>query len=355
MCGICGVAGRGIDTKDLDIFRSLLLISQFRGSDSTGVAAINSKMKDEVAVTKDDCSAGAFLHFDYGQHQIIRDISNDVFIGHTRAATSGKVTKENAHPFLLDSLVGAHNGTLFDSRYYSSKKTDSEMMFEDMGRRGIKPVLDDLTEASAYAVSIYNRDNKTLYFATNGQRPLHCSVIKNKDVMFWASELEFLEFVLSRYGKDYSPENRDDYYLVPMNLYSVHPQNIKGGDGNFWTVEPLVAREIQPTSGWTQREVELFNSGMWDQWDVGTIGDVKIDELTGEMITTDSSDLPGPAEGFSKVLQAAAAKESEKKTVKLPQIGVTEHLCYDCSKKLTFEDNPWRCEECQTRHEGLMI
>jgi len=56
----------------------------------------------------------------------------NILIAHVRAASSGGVTLENTHPFIVDGLVVAHNGTVTglpkDARGRTKGQTDSELI-----------------------------------------------------------------------------------------------------------------------------------------------------------------------------------------------------------------------------------
>ena len=48
MCGLTGVAGK-IGKSEEDIFRDLLVVDALRGTDSTGIAAINAQFDVKIA------------------------------------------------------------------------------------------------------------------------------------------------------------------------------------------------------------------------------------------------------------------------------------------------------------------
>ncbi|MBI5510348.1 MAG: glutamine--fructose-6-phosphate transaminase (isomerizing) [Deltaproteobacteria bacterium] len=101
MCGIVGIVGSAQAAIDvLDGLRRL----EYRGYDSAGIATI---------------AAGVIhLHRRKGKLKELADLLRDqplpgtIAIGHTRWATHGKPSEENAHPHRVDDVVLVHNGII---------------------------------------------------------------------------------------------------------------------------------------------------------------------------------------------------------------------------------------------------
>lgn len=128
MCGIVGYIG----TKDaLPILIKGLRRLEYRGYDSTGVAVLNKAGFHRVrAVGKIDNLAEKIKN---------EKIVGTVGIAHTRWATHGGVTEENAHPHTdcTGDIVVAHNGIIenyreireqFLSGHTLKSKTDTEVL-----------------------------------------------------------------------------------------------------------------------------------------------------------------------------------------------------------------------------------
>ncbi|MGL4260360.1 MAG: glutamine--fructose-6-phosphate transaminase (isomerizing), partial [Afipia sp.] len=105
MCGIVGILGRGPVAEQLvDSLKRL----EYRGYDSAGVATLEGvlldrrrakgKLKNLEAVLKSSPLAG------------------HIGIGHTRWATHGKPTENNAHPHATDNVAVVHNGIIENFR-----------------------------------------------------------------------------------------------------------------------------------------------------------------------------------------------------------------------------------------------
>jgi len=98
MCGLTGFSGKKKFNKDK--VKSLMLWNSLeRGKDSTGIyTPLNGLLKEADEAYK-------FL--------IKTKFEEDrLFIGHVRASTVGAKSKENAHPFMEENIILAHNGTL---------------------------------------------------------------------------------------------------------------------------------------------------------------------------------------------------------------------------------------------------
>lgn len=102
MCGIFGGIGKNLNPG---VIRALAIINRVRGTDSLGFFSNTGKcvkrVGDPLVCLRDDdftcfipksCGKGWFL------------------AGHTRRATSGRVTTRNAHPFRYGRIIGCHNG-----------------------------------------------------------------------------------------------------------------------------------------------------------------------------------------------------------------------------------------------------
>ena len=241
MCGLIGIAGPGIISRDLDLFKQLGIVSQLRGTDSAGIfqTKTTGSVKSAEYLTDLYKSATSWveiledIEFQKKYYPDLMDNPNlDLVMGHLRAATRGKITKNNSHPFDTPRFVGAHNGTLVDGRYAHHDKTDSEMMFMDMDHRGIVNVLNSMDRNSAFAISVYEKSTRTMIFARNGKRPLWFVTLEDRPVLFWASEPAFITLVLNRAGVKYKkPEPFPEGIVARLTPHRVSNKDTLAG----WT------------------------------------------------------------------------------------------------------------------------
>ena len=175
MCGIIGILGRAPVAEQLvDSLKRL----EYRGYDSAGVATLESgklerrraegKLKNLETRLKD------------------APLKGHTGIGHTRWATHGKPTENNAHPHATDRVAVVHNGiienfrelreTLEKNGTIFNTETDTEIVLhlvDDQLKKGVKPIeavratLKQLRGAFALAF-IFAGDQNLMIGARNG-------------------------------------------------------------------------------------------------------------------------------------------------------------------------------------------
>lgn len=198
MCGLFGIAGLGITTQDMRVFQDLMVLSQVRGIDGTGVAFGNTNTpRCQVFKLANDANA-----FDWSlkkfEREALYNVMNDYMIGHTRWMTTGKRDSDATQPFNFSNIVGTHNGTLWAD--YGSWNSDSEMLIASINDNGVGKSVETLYEHDSFALVWVDKKKKTLHMARNDLRTLAFGVHKEREVIYWSSELPLLRAALSRRG-----------------------------------------------------------------------------------------------------------------------------------------------------------
>lgn len=210
MCGIFGtVTGKARNPKLSKFLSDSFMASQVRGTDSSGIFLADTIVKNRLAGVQKLPVCGSMFVGDKAAANLIdnADGIGNIAVGHVRAATYGKVTLNNAHPFIIESengrldreLVGVHNGTLTswashkDAKYFD---VDSEWALSQIFEQGIEAFRN--TIKGAYAFVWWDRDEQSmLNIALNEARPMHIAFTKNDDMLF-ASEAGMLAWIAER-------------------------------------------------------------------------------------------------------------------------------------------------------------
>jgi glucosamine--fructose-6-phosphate aminotransferase (isomerizing) len=144
MCGIVGYIG---ERSAADILLDGLMRLEYRGYDSAGIATLNV-MSDGPVET--------FLRRSSGKLARLRALVAQepcpglVGIGHTRWATHGKPTDENAHPHRVGTITVVHNG-IIENQYE---------LRERIQKTGRNFLSDTDTEIIAHLIDIARNEQK---------------------------------------------------------------------------------------------------------------------------------------------------------------------------------------------------
>src|SRR5215468_6260482 len=134
MCGIVGYVG---DKKAVPILIEGLARLEYRGYDSAGVAVMEG---ERIEVRR---SVGKLANLRKSLAE--REINGVVGIGHTRWATHGKPSEQNAHPHRSNGCVLVHNGII--ENYQPLK--------QQLQREGYKFQSETDTEVVAHLIDKY--------------------------------------------------------------------------------------------------------------------------------------------------------------------------------------------------------
>jgi len=186
--------------QDKKALKFLLRFDSSRGEDSTGLAVVHDRDNKIEVFKRVGVPDMLFAENDaFDAKHVYKGPLGKVFIGHNRAATRGKISDENAHPFHHNGIVGAHNGTLVSASTLpkgNSFDVDSEAIFYNLAQDTPEIVIPKIW--GAYALTWYDDVNDSVYIIRNKDRPLYWCRRKDQDVFYWASESWMLYAALAR-------------------------------------------------------------------------------------------------------------------------------------------------------------
>src|SRR5712675_2460942 len=178
MCGIVGILGRGpVADQIVDSLKRL----EYRGYDSAGVATLEGDHLERRRAEGKLKNLEARLQ--------AKPLAGHTGLGHTRWATHGKPTENNAHPHATDRVAVVHNGIIENFRELREAlqkkgtvfktETDTEIVLhlvDDLLSQGAKPV--DAIKATlsqlrgAFALGFIFAGDKDLMIGARNGPPL---------------------------------------------------------------------------------------------------------------------------------------------------------------------------------------
>lgn len=191
MCGIIGYIG---EKNPVEVLINGLKSLEYRGYDSSGIAL---KEKDEIEVIK---SVGKIVNLEE-KIKSKEILESHVGIAHTRWATHGKPTEENAHPHTSGRVTLVHNGIIENAEELREKlkkegvtfhsETDTEVVAALINKYYEKNPVDAMDKAlkevkGSYALGILFQESDDLY-AVRKDSPLIVGLGKEEN--FIASDI----------------------------------------------------------------------------------------------------------------------------------------------------------------------
>ncbi len=133
MCGIFGGSGK----LDKDVLTSIGCQSESRGMDSSGLAWLDN-LKQSILVSK-VVERGSVAFPLLLEKEVHKASEASCMIGHTRMASTGKVSIKNAHPFFMDDIVFAHNGIITNYMKFGKAECDSVCLIKGIKDKNFEP------------------------------------------------------------------------------------------------------------------------------------------------------------------------------------------------------------------------
>ncbi len=250
MCGIVGYVGM---RRAEDVLVDGLRRMEYRGYDSSGVAAIqNGQLKTVKAVGKVAILVDTLAR---------NPLEGSLGIAHTRWATHGEPTSENAHPHVdcRGTLAVVHNGIIENygpikqalsvRGHQFRSETDTEVVAHLIEEYHATMSLDDAFFAAlkdivgTFGIAVISStDPKKIYAARRGS-PLVVGLGKNGDEFFLASDPSAL-----------LAYTRDVMYVEDDEAVIMSPDGVE-----TFSLERLRKQKTVETISWTLQEIEKGN------------------------------------------------------------------------------------------------
>ncbi len=226
MCGIIGYIG---GSNAVPILVEGLKRLEYRGYDSAGIAFFG---KGRIEVRR---SAGKLKNLEAAIEG--QELSSNLGVGHTRWATHGRPSEENAHPHRAGKIVVVHNGII--ENYLSLKEklasqghvfvseTDTEVIahlihsYTEKGNDLVKATRKALAELKgAYAVGVISEDEPDVLVGARAGSPLVVGLGRHE--YFVASDLP----AMLNHTRD--AIFLDDYEMAVLTREGVQVTDLKG-------------------------------------------------------------------------------------------------------------------------------
>ncbi len=249
MCGIVGYTGK---KKAAPILLDGLARLEYRGYDSAGISIRDGdanpvvvKAKGRLKVLAEKTDGGKALAGTCG-------------IGHTRWATHGEPSENNAHPHIVDdyNVVGVHNGIIENYQQLREKMirkgytfysdTDTEVAIKTIDYY-YKKYTHDPIEALAktmvrvrgsYALAVMFKDHPGKIFVARKDSPMIIGV--DKDSSYVASDVP----AILKY-------TRNVYYIADLEMACIEP-----GKATFYNLDGDVIEKEQVVIDWDASAAE---------------------------------------------------------------------------------------------------
>lgn len=291
MCGIYGYIGTELACP---IILNGLRMLEYRGRDSWGLVTLNDIFHTKKDIGRLDETTEKF------------ELPGNIGIGHVRWATSGIISKENAHPHFdcKKEIAIVHNGVIFNEMHLRSKlnkhklisETDTELfahlLEENSGQNQsfIEDIIVTLRNIDAqFAFLILRKGDKKIY-ATRNKSPVHIGISNgayhvSSDIRSFVGKAE-----------QYMDLEDGDIAEIGIEKFRIYDSNMN-----------LVTRELKPLN----LTPEIIDKGMYSHFYIKEIKEIKsvIENIIQEYIianTVDFGSIVNEIKGFEKIILTGA-------------------------------------------------
>ena len=296
MCGIIGYIGE--KKNSIDVIIDGLKHLEYRGYDSAGIAYV----KDNNVVIEREVGRISNLE------SVLKKDTSHIGIGHTRWATHGKPTKENAHPHKVGNITLVHNGIidnfmelksdLMSEGYTFKSDTDTEVAaaYIDYTYKENNDMIKSLSVCvnkflGSYAFGVINELETNVMYALRKGSPLIIGVGENEN--FIASDVPSI----LKYTNKYIDIENDEIVKITKDEVTVYDKNcnlvnkeisVFEGDANLVEkngYETYMLKEIHEEAEVIKKtsEVELdFDLSKYDEIDIVACGSAYHAGLVGK-------------------------------------------------------------------------
>ena len=296
MCGIIGYIGE--KRFSIDVIIDGLKHLEYRGYDSAGIAYV----KDNNVVIEREVGRISNLE------SVLKKDTSHIGIGHTRWATHGKPTKENAHPHKVGNITLVHNGiidnfmelksVLMSEGYAFKSDTDTEVAaaYIDYLYKENNDMIKSLSICvnkflGSYAFGIINELETDVLYALRKDSPLIIGVGENEN--FIASDVPSI----LKYTNKYIDIENDEIVKITKDEVTIYDKNcnivnkeisVFEGDANLVEkngYETYMLKEIHEEAEVIKKtsEVELdFDITKYDEIDIVACGSAYHAGLVGK-------------------------------------------------------------------------
>lgn len=223
MCGVFGFAGKP-DKETAKIFRYLGFLNEQRGRHSTGFCGYT---EDDISVIKDAKKATEFLSTFKNTKEILRysKMPFCILIGHTRQATVGAISQNNAHPFRIGKIIMTHNGHINNFQELQSLdktgfEVDSQIIGHLISTKGEKHAFD--TIRGWFTVPFIDINNPNILNVAVSEGAVFNYATRGDQVYYSSSETHLKDALTGQEGFQFHSGERNTLYrFYLVNKYMV--------------------------------------------------------------------------------------------------------------------------------------